>query len=177
MISGPIICTPSVLSGNLNLEKSFPSPSPVQEIKEIKKEAEPAELQQNRQIKPKVLIVNDKKDEILMMSKYLDDEQYKIFSLSDPEQTIVKVRDLKPQLIIMDLKMVKINTFTLIPLLQSFLNTMTETKDTKILIVSAFTNESVIKKLSSMHITHLLKKPFTSEVLNNKIKQIMDKTP
>lgn len=122
----------------------------------------------------KVLLIGDDREYLTKVIKNdLEGEGFKALVVTDPEQTIVQVREFKPDIVILDIEMKKISGLTLLKLLACELKTGEKVQDINIMIICSGINESLKKELSALNIKNILSKPLDSALLVRKVKGLL----
>jgi DNA-binding response OmpR family regulator len=114
----------------------------------------------------KILIVDDEPGIIEVIKQRLEVNHYEVIWARDGLDAFVKVSEEKPDLIILDVSMPRMDGLKFVKATRGF-----EMKDTPILILTALglTKEA----FSAMGINHFLAKPFKSEDLLGKVAECM----
>ena len=117
----------------------------------------------------RILIVDDTKDIIKLVKMYLEHYHYEVITAYDGQEGLDKARTDRPDLIILDLMLPKINGYKICGLLKR------DKKYAKIPIIlfTAKTQEKDIKLGEEVGADTYLTKPFEPEVLLSKIKELI----
>lgn len=113
----------------------------------------------------KILIVDDEKDLAMGLVKLLEGVGYTASCVFDGQAAIKEIKKQPPQLMILDLKMPKMDGLEVLDQMKKM------GKRTKVLIVTAYGNIDTAIQSVKMGVTHYLQKPFKHQEL---IKLIQD---
>lgn len=116
------------------------------------------------QRKPKILVVDDEPNIVMLLRVNLR-EDYEVFDAYCGEEAIKKTKELKPDLITMDVMMPTLDGLTVSQMLKSD----PETKDIPIVIISAKTQTEDKFKAIEAGADDYITKPFTKKELKEKI--------
>jgi len=114
--------------------------------------------------KMRVLAVDDSPTMLKSIISTLKD-QYKVFTLSNPTQVERFLRQITPELFLLDYKMPDINGFELIPIIRSF----EEHKDTPIIFLTSLGTIDLVSTAAMLGACDFLVKPFDPYTLHDKI--------
>lgn len=114
--------------------------------------------------KPKILIVDDEKDLAMGLVKLLNGLGYDSKCVFDGTQAIKEIKKSAPHLMILDLKMPKMDGLEVLDELKKM------NKRTKILILTAYGNIDTAIQSVKMGVAHYLQKPFRHQELIEHIK-------
>ncbi len=112
-----------------------------------------------------ILVVDDSPTESHLMKTYLEKHGYQVSVVTDGSQAVQNARQLKPDLILMDVVMPGINGFQA----TRALNKDPDVKGTPVIIVSSKSQESDIVWGLRQGATDYVVKPFTESTLINKV--------
>ncbi len=115
-----------------------------------------------------VLIIDDDSWINRLLSKYLVSYGFNPISSTDPFEGIGMAVKEKPDLVFLDVLMPDLNGDKVLRVLRS----IDETADIPILILSANLNKEIIKLLMNGKASGFVSKPFTHEVVIEKIKEV-----
>jgi len=117
----------------------------------------------------RILIVDDTEDIVKLVKMYLEHHHYEVITAYDGQEGLEKARTDKPDLIILDLMLPKINGYKVCGLLKR------DTKYAKIPIIlfTAKTQEKDMKLGEEVGADAYVTKPFEPEVLLSKIKEFI----
>jgi DNA-binding response OmpR family regulator len=116
--------------------------------------------------KKKILVVDDEKETVDLLKKYLESQAYDVISAYDGKQALEKIKE-KPDLIILDIIMPDMNGFEVLHDLRS----KVETRYIPVVIFSARSESDSILKAEDLGTTDYVIKPFKLEELLNLIKK------
>lgn len=117
----------------------------------------------------RVLIVDDDKENVELLSKYLVQDGHTVQTANDSESALHRLRAWKPHLMLVDVNMPKVTGLELIPKIRH----LTPDEYTSIILVSAnMTNEDVIKGLDAGADDYLTK-PFRAQDLISRIRSML----
>ena len=119
--------------------------------------------------KKKILVVDDEPDAVGLLSIRLKSNGYDVISALDGKSCLKKAVEEKPDLIILDILMPKINGFEVCKRLKE----RDETKDIPVIMLTAKDSDTdkVIGRVIGAN--YYIAKPFDSEVLLVKIKELL----
>lgn len=106
----------------------------------------------------KIMIIDDQEPAIRLFTRYLSRSNVKIFALSKPGKVLAKVKELQPELILLDIMMPKMDGWEV---LQS-LKLDQETKQIPVIVCSAWGEPELAKSLGAVE---FLRKPVTQRDL------------
>ncbi|MBN1805992.1 MAG: response regulator [Sedimentisphaerales bacterium] len=124
---------------------------------------------ETKQETKRILVVDDEDGIVKLVRMYLEHNHYEVITASDGQEGLDKAKADKPDLIILDLMLPKMNGYKVCGLLK---------KDTRyakipIILFSAKTQEKDIKLGQEVGADAYLIKPFDPEVLLAKIKELI----
>lgn len=105
----------------------------------------------------KVMIVDDDKEFLDELNETLELSGYKMVAVNDPEKALEAVSSVKPDIILLDLKMPKINGFQL----ASEIKNSPQHSRIPIIAMSAYFRDDTKPLMNTCGIRTYLKKPFT----------------
>jgi len=112
----------------------------------------------------KVLLVDDEKNIRLVVGKSLEKGGYEVIYAVDGVEAVEKSNKLKPALVLLDIRLPKMNGFLVLEALKSD----DTTKDIPVVILSAHAEDADIQKALSLGASDYLVKPVTqSELLTS----------
>lgn len=106
----------------------------------------------------KILIIDDQEPAIRLFTRYLSRSNVKVFALSKPVKVLAKVKEMQPELILLDIMMPKMDGWEV---LQS-LKLDQETKQIPVIVCSAWGEPELAKSLGAVE---FLRKPVTQRDL------------
>jgi len=120
--------------------------------------------------KPKILLVDDEPDLVQVVAMRLQVAGYEVVSAYDGQAGLEKVKEVKPDLVILDLMMPKLDGYKACRLLKFD----ERTKKIPVLIFTARAQEQDIKLATECGADAYLTKPFEAQVLLEKIKDLLE---
>lgn len=118
----------------------------------------------------KILLVDDEPNIIMALEYSLRKNNYEIFIARDGEEAIDLAGKLKPDLVILDIMMPKVDGYEVLEFLQKH-ETLKNTTQT--LIISAKQKESDVEKGLSLGAKDYIKKPFSIKKLLNTVNELL----
>jgi len=115
----------------------------------------------------KILICEDEIDALEALKKILNKKDYEVLGVENGQDAIAKAREFKPDLILLDIRMPKIDGLEVASEVRKF------NKTTKIIFVTAFAGEELRKEATRYDIADYLVKPIPREVIIQKIEQAL----
>ncbi|KXS47563.1 MULTISPECIES: response regulator transcription factor [Halanaerobium] len=103
----------------------------------------------------KILVVDDEKNIRLVVGKSLEKAGFDVDYAVDGVQAVEKANDINPDLILLDLRLPKMNGFLVLEALKSD----TSTEDIPVIILSALSEEDDVQKAISLGAEDFLVKP------------------
>jgi DNA-binding response OmpR family regulator len=119
--------------------------------------------------KKRILLVEDEPHMMEMLKFRLVESQYEVATAADGYKALSLVRTFKPELIILDLMLPKMDGYTICRLLKF----NEEYRTIPVMILSARSNEEDIRRGLSMGADAYMKKPYDAPVLLEKIKELL----
>jgi len=120
-------------------------------------------------MKKKILIVDDEPQIVRLLSQRLKANGYETFAANDSYQCIKMAREVKPDLILLDIKMPAGGGIRAFETLKS----STYTSVIPIIFITAYPGEEVKKEIMELGADGFFAKPFNSVNLLNKIKELI----
>ena len=121
--------------------------------------------------KKKILLVDDEEDIIATVSLRLEANGYEVATAVDGQDALDKARSLKPDLIILDLMLPKIDGYKICRMLKFD----EKYKKTPIILFTARSQEEDMKMGEDVGANAYITKPFEAQVLLDKIKELLIK--
>jgi DNA-binding response OmpR family regulator len=117
----------------------------------------------------RILIVDDEEDIVKLVKTYLEYHRYEVITASDGQEGLEKVKTEKPDLIVLDLMLPKINGYKVCGLLKK------DTRYAKIPVVmfTAKAQEEDVKLGQEVGADAYITKPYEPEILLAKIKELL----
>lgn len=120
----------------------------------------------------KILVVDDEKDIVEIISMYLEREDYTPIAAYDGIEAFQKIISQKPDLVILDIMMPKLDGHSLNIKLKEY----PETKDIPVIVITGKGHlREIITAREDVTIADYLEKPFQMNELLEKIKNYFDK--
>jgi len=116
----------------------------------------------------KILIADDEKNMIWALKRAFKNEEYKIITASDGEEAIEKVKSIAPDLVLLDLKMPKLNGLEALKEIR-----IINPKISIIMMTAHGTMESAVEAMKNGAIDYI-SKPFDIEELKLQIRKALD---
>ena len=113
----------------------------------------------------KILICEDEQDAREVLTKTLSKIDYLVYSVENGQDAISQAREIKPDLILLDIRMPKIDGLEVAKEVRKF------DKSAKIIFITAFASEEIRKEASLYDIADYLVKPIPSEIICQKIQE------
>jgi len=121
------------------------------------------------ELKRRILVIEDEKEMLEAVRLRLEANSYEVISASDGAEGLSQARSEKPDLIVMDIMLPKMDGFTVCRMLKFDENY----KNTPIIMLTARTQEMDVARGKEMGADAYLTKPFKSEELLAKIKELI----
>lgn len=118
-------------------------------------------------MKKKILIVEDEKDLILMLRERLESEGYEVHSAPDGIEGIKKAKALRPDIILVDVMMPRLDGYSMAQKLRE------DDLTTGIPIIAVTIKETMRELFKKIGVNHFFTKPFNDEELLSAIKNIL----
>lgn len=120
----------------------------------------------------KILIADDEKDVIFVLENALIKEGYKVISASDGVEALQKVAAEKPDLILLDIMMPRLDGHSV----NVKLKENPKTANIPVIVITAFGHlKKLLEIREELTVTAYLEKPFPVLRLSKKIKEILEK--
>ena len=117
----------------------------------------------------RILIVDDEEGIVKLVKMYLEHHHYKVITAIDGQEGLDRAKTEKPDLIVLDLMLPKINGYTVCELLKKD----TKYAKTPIVLFTAKAQEKDIKLGEEVGADAYITKPFEPEVLLSKIEELI----
>ncbi len=121
----------------------------------------------------KILVVDDEKDVVDIVKNRLVRENYEVSTAFDGEEALFKVKEVNPDLIILDLMMPKLNGFEVLQALREKFSD----KWRPVIIISANGDMEALKKSYKLEADLYLTKPCSLDMLLKGIKTMISLLP
>jgi len=109
----------------------------------------------------KILVVDDEKNIRLVVGKSLEKAGFDVYYAVDGVQAVEKANDINPDLVLLDLRLPKMNGFLVLEALKSD----TSTEDIPVMILSALSEEDDVQRVISLGAEDFLVKPISQSDL------------
>ena len=119
----------------------------------------------------RILIVDDEEGIVKVVKMYLEHHDYEVITASDGQEGLMRAKTEKPDLIVLDLMLPKINGYKVCGLLKKD----TKYAKTPIVLFTAKAQEKDVKLGEEVGADAYLIKPFEPEVLLSKIEELIGK--
>ena len=116
----------------------------------------------------RILVVDDDKTTVRLIEGILEKDHYQIEVAHNGFMAGLKISEFRPDLITLDLKMPQLDGFEVLKIVRAY----PHNKDTKIIVVSAYLDDDVIKQVLDLGADDYLKKPIDRKALEDKINKI-----
>jgi CheY-like chemotaxis protein len=126
----------------------------------------------------RILVVDDRNELLHLMRRVLEDEQYQVSILQEGRDAFTRVKNLLPDLLILDLKLGEMSGQEILKQIKSD----TVTSDIPVIVYTAavLEAEEVARLIENSprhyHNVYLLHKPFELDVLLDKVEELLDKS-
>jgi two-component system response regulator VicR len=121
----------------------------------------------------KLLVVDDDKDAVETLEKRLSQEGYKVAVAFDGEEALLKIKEVDPDIILLDLMLPKLNGFEVLKEVRE----KYKDKWRPIIIISAETDLEAVKKSYNLEADHYLTKPCTMDNILRGIRTMISLIP
>ena len=118
---------------------------------------------------PRVLIADDNPQGVELLEAYLAEADYDIRTAADGEETLARVRDWQPDVILLDIMMPKISGFEVCKRLRA----SPRTRDIAILMVTALDQQSDIDRAVEAGTDDFLTKPINNTELSLRVSSVL----
>lgn len=115
-----------------------------------------------------VMVVDDESDTRVFLFDLLHTEGFKVVTFENPYQALTEVHRVKPDLIILDVRMPQVNGIDFLPTLK------TAAPDTPVLMLTAYANLEVFVGARERGACEMMCKPFGPSVLLKTVHRILD---
>jgi DNA-binding response OmpR family regulator len=123
--------------------------------------------------KKRILLVEDEANMMELLKYRLEENHYAVATASDGYAALAQVRAFKPQLIILDLMLPKIDGYTICRLLKF----NDELRSIPVIILSARANDEDVRRGMAMGADAYMTKPYEPPALLAKIQELMSRDP
>ena len=133
----------------------------------------PTTPQTGERAKPRILIADDNPEGVELLEAYLDKADYEIRTAADGEETLARVRDWQPDLILLDIMMPKISGFEVCKRLRADANT----SNIAILMITALDQPSDIERALDVRADDFVTKPINKSELLLRVRALLKARP
>lgn len=121
------------------------------------------------EVKKTILLVDDVSVIVHLMEAHLRSLNYEVVSAKDGKEGLRKCKTLKPDLMLLDLMLPKIDGFEVCRVIKND----PETKDTKIIVASSKNKKEDVLKCYEAGIDDYMVKPFSMQELEQRVKKLL----
>jgi CheY-like chemotaxis protein len=125
-----------------------------------------------KNIKSKILVVDDSTTNIVLLEAILNGKGYEIFSSQNAKDALQIIKKQKPDLILLDLLMPKISGYDLLKELKN----NDDTRGIPVMIVSAYADAENVKRTFNLGIADFINKPIDIQIFVEKVDRILSKS-
>ena len=118
---------------------------------------------------PRVLIADDNPQGVELLEAYLGDSEYEIQTAADGEETLRRVNQWRPDLILLDIMMPKISGFEVCKRLRAD----PATRDTAVLMITALDQPSDVERAVEAGTDDFLTKPINKSELLLRVRSLL----
>ena len=118
---------------------------------------------------PRILIADDNPQGVELLEAYLGEADYSIATAADGDETLARVRDWHPDLILLDIMMPKISGFEVCKRLR----TDPKTRDIAVLMITALDQPSDIERAIEVGTDEFLSKPIKKSELLLRVRSLL----
>lgn len=117
----------------------------------------------------RILVVDDEKDIVKLVKMYLEHHRYEVITANDGQEGLEKAKTEKPDLIVLDLMLPKMNGYKVCGLLKKD----TRYAKTPVILFTAKAQEKDVKLGKEVGADAYITKPFEPEILLSKIEELI----
>ena len=121
----------------------------------------------------KILLADDDPNILKLVKLRLEANGYEVVTASDGEECMAKVFSEKPQLILLDLMMPKVDGYAVLVGLKEMHGLQEEIPDIPVIVLTAMGDSRVKDLVQKEHIADYVLKPFNSQDLLAKVKKAL----
>jgi DNA-binding response OmpR family regulator len=118
---------------------------------------------------PKILIADDNPQGVELLEAYLADSGFDIQTAVDGEDTLRKIKQLQPDLVLLDIMMPKLSGFEVCKRLRA----APETRDTAVLMITALDQPSDVERAVEAGTDDFLTKPINKSELLLRVRSLL----
>ena len=116
----------------------------------------------------KILVVDDDDDSLEITSSVLQEGGYDIINASNGEQAISQYKELKPDLVLLDIRMPTMDGY------EAFFKIKEVHPDAKVIFMTAYAvDENIHRRAKELNLIYLLMKPFSFEFLKELVADVL----
>ncbi len=116
----------------------------------------------------KVLIVDDEPNILMSLDFLMRKEGYEVFVARNGTEALESIQNHLPDVVLLDIMMPDVDGYEIC----RFIKSNPETKNSKVIFISAKSKESDIKKGYEIGADFYITKPFTNKQIVNKVKEL-----
>lgn len=128
-----------------------------------------SQLREKDKVEGKILLIDDENAILHLLKSRLKYMGYEVYCATNQETGIAKAKEIKPDLLIIDISPTKLNGFRVCKEIKE----SSDTKDAKIIVLSSKNSESDIIRLIKMGVNDYINKPFSISELEMRIKKLL----
>ena len=117
--------------------------------------------------KPKILLCEDEDDSQESIKNLLTKRDYEVYTAVDGKESIEKTKDIKPDLILLDIRMPKIDGIGVTREIRKFDNKV------KIVYITGFQSPQLFKEAAQYNISDYIVKPTSPEDILKSVKEAL----
>ncbi len=123
---------------------------------------------------PKIVIAEDDPNILELLKIFLNDRGYDVTCASDGREALEKVGEIKPDLLITDVMMPRMNGYQLV---NALCNEQYDIELPKIIILTSRTDPADIRRGLTVGADMYIQKPFDLEEIDSQIKELLEERP
>jgi PleD family two-component response regulator len=117
----------------------------------------------------KILLIDNDKDILEIIKKFLEEDGYEIITASNGPEGLKKAREIKPDLITLDILMHLLDGFSVL----EFLKKDEETKEIPVIVISCIPDTKAKDRALELGANSYIKKPFEREIIRQEVKKYL----
>ncbi len=114
-----------------------------------------------------IIVIDDEADTRVFLFELLRSEGYKVVTYENPYEALTQIQDVKPALVILDVRMPQVNGVEFLPSLK------TAAPQTPVLILTAYANLDMFFEARDKGAVEMMCKPFNAGVLLKSVHKIL----
>jgi DNA-binding NtrC family response regulator len=118
-----------------------------------------------------ILVIDDESDTRVYLFDLLRSEGYRVVTFENPYDALTQVHRLRPDAVILDVKMPQVNGVDFLPTLR------TAAPDTPVLILTAYANLELFMQAREKGASEMMCKPFSGSVLLKTLRRVLGEAP